>query len=163
SATIDAKPERELKAELHHGSTLAGVVRGGTVDLEAGHGSRASLKGSARMAKLSGSFSSQFPLGELTVEGADVHLGHGSSATVHATNKLDYHLESSSSLKYHGKPTIGTSSKSHGSSARAIRPGDEATKDAGDDGQDRRRPTRRTRSQGRGDEIITIDLRSWGD
>ena len=163
TATIDAEPESSLKAEIHHGSTLAGEIQGGTVEVEAGHGSRASLKGSARMARLTGSFSSRLPLGELTVEGADVHLGHGSSATVHATSKLDYHLEFSSSLKYLGNPTIGTSSKSHGSSARTIRPGDDAAKNAGEAGQDRRRPTGRALSERRGDEIITIDLRSWGD
>ncbi len=161
-ATIDAKPETSLKVDLQHGSSLAGVIQGGTVELEAGHGSRASLKGSARMARLTGNFSSRLLLGELTVEGADVHLGHSSSATVHATSKLDYHLAFSSSLKYHGNPTIGTSSKSHGSSAGAVRPGDVEVKKADEAGQDQRRPTGTARSEQRGDEIITIDLRSWG-
>ncbi len=163
TATIDAKPEKELKAELHHGSTLTGVIQGGTVELEAGHGSRASLKGSARTARLTGNFSSQLPLGELTLEGADVHLGHGSSATVNATSKLDYHLDFSSNLKYHGNPTIGTSSKSHGSSARTIRPGDEAAEKPSAARQDQRRPSGTARSARRGDEIITIDLRSGGN
>ena len=91
---------KKASRPVHHGSTLAGVIQGGHVELEAEHGSRATLDGSARIAKLNGGFSSQLSLGDLTVEAADVHLGHGSSATVHATNKLDYRLEFSSNLKY---------------------------------------------------------------
>jgi serine/threonine-protein kinase len=163
TATIDAKPDNSLKVGLHHGSTMSGGIQGGTLNLEAGHGCVASLKGSARMARLAGTFSSRFPLGGLTVETAEVHLGHGSSATVHATNTLDYSLEFSSSLKYLGNPTIGTSSKSHGSSAQMIRSDDAEAKNAGEAGQVQRRPTRTGRAEQRGDEIITIDLRSWGD
>jgi hypothetical protein len=156
---------------VNHGSTLAGVIQGGTVELEAGHGSRVALKGSARTAKLTGNFSSRLPLGELTVEGADVRLSHGSSATVRATNKLDYRLASSSSLKYHGNPTIGTSSTSQGSSAGAVRPGDDRPADGTrkaveaelEAGQGRRRPAGTARSGGDGDQIITINLRSAWD
>jgi len=167
TATINARPEKGLKAGVHHGSTLAGVIQGGTVDLEAEHGSRATLAGSARTARLRGGFSSRLPLGELTVEGADVHLNHDSSATVRATNKLDYRLEFSSSLKYHGQPAIGTSASSHGSSASAIRPGEEGAKKAAAAaamaGQGQRLPTGTARTQWDGDELITIELRSWGE
>jgi serine/threonine-protein kinase len=163
TASIHSESEKGLKAAIHHGSTLAGVLRGGTVDLEAGHGARATLKGSARTAKISGGHSSRLPLGELAVEAADVHLSHGSTATVRATGKLDYHLEFSSSLKYYGNPAIGASSKSHGSSARALGPDDRP-----DDGAEKIRDAVRARPRvpgrsGGDDEFISINLWSWGD
>src|SRR5262249_8846094 len=151
------------KAEVHHGSNLTGVVKGGEVHLEAGHGAEATLKGSARSAKITGNFSSSLQLGGLAVEAADVHLGHSSSATVNATSQLDYHLEFSSKLKYPGKPVIGTSSKSHGSSAGTIGPDDEAEKEAeaaAEADRERRRTSRTVRAGRDGDELITISLRS---
>ncbi len=162
TAWIHAEPEQGLKAKIHHGSTLAGDVRGGTVDLEAEHGARVILKGSGRTAKVVGGHSTKFLLGGLAVEAADVRLGHGSSATVRAANKLDYHVESSSSLRYHGSPTIGASSKSRGSSARAIGPdevSDKAAEEAREAGRDRRRAAR---TGWDGDRWITINLGSWG-
>ncbi len=167
TAAINAKPEKGLKAVVHHGSTLAGVIQGGTLELEADHGSRATFDGSAQVARLNGSFSSQLPLGNLTVEVADVHLSHGSSATVQATTKLDYRIEFSSNLKYGGNPAIGASSTSHGSSARAIRPGeDRAEKGAAAmpaPGQGLSGSAAKARAQWDGNEMITIDLMSWGD
>jgi hypothetical protein len=167
TATINAKPDKGIKADVHHGSTLAGVIHGGTLDLKAEHGSRATLDGSAQVARLNGSFSSELPLANLTVEVADVHLSHSSSATVQATNKLDYHIEFSSTLKYGGNPAIGTSSSSHGSSARAIRPGeDRAEKGAAAmpaPGQGLSGSAGKARAQWDGNEMITIDLMSWGD
>jgi eukaryotic-like serine/threonine-protein kinase len=169
TAWIHSESEKGLRAEIHHGSTLAGVIRGGTVDLEAGHGARAILKGSARTAKVNGGHSSEFRLGGLAVETANVHLGHSSSATVRAANKLDYHLEFSSSLKYHGSPTIGASSKSHGSSARAVGPddrSDEAAEKAAEDALQSRRDRRRAAAErpGRdGNDLISINLGSWGN
>ncbi len=167
TASIHSESDKGLKAEIHHGSNLAGVVRGVTVDLEAEHGARAALKGSARTAKITGGFSSEFSLGGLAVETADVHLGHSSTATVRATKKLDYDLGFSSSLKYHGSPVIGRSSKSHGSSARAINPddrSDDAAQRAADEALEAGRNRRRASRAGRdGDEVITISLRSWGN
>ena len=88
TATIHAEPEKGLKAEVHHGSTLTGVVRGGTVELEAGHAARAILKGSARTARLAGGFSSQLPAGRAGRRGARTSIwATASSATVRAAKQ----------------------------------------------------------------------------
>ncbi len=161
TATIHAEPEKSLKAEVNHGGTLLGVVRGGTVELEAGHSAHANLKGSARSARIEGTFSSELSLGGLAVEEAEVQLGHASTATVNAARKLDYDLEFSSNLKYLGNPAIGRSSKSHQSSARAAGPDEgEKAEAANKAGQERRRSSR---ARWDGDELVTITLRSWGD
>ena len=165
TAAIHAEPEKGIKAAIHHGSTLTGVVRGGTVDLEAEHSARAILKGSARTVKVVGGFSGELLLGGLAVESADVHLGHSSSATVRAANTLDYRVEFSSHLKYLGNPAIGRSSKSHEATARAAGPDDrpddgaeKAIEDAIQAGRNRRRAAQTGRD---GHEFISISLGSW--
>jgi serine/threonine-protein kinase len=166
TASIRSESDKGLKAEIHHGSTLAGTVRGGTIDLEAEHGARAIFKGSARTARVNAGFSSRLLLSGLAIEAADVHLGHGSTAAVRAASKLDYRLEFSSQLKYHGSPAIGTSSRSHGSSARAVGADDRSdeaedkdVEDAIRAGRDRRRAARTSRD---GDRLISINRGSWG-
>jgi serine/threonine-protein kinase len=173
TAIINAKPEKALKAEAHHGSTLNGIIQGGDVDLEAAHGSRVALSGSAQRARIAGNHSSRLALAELTLDAAVVRLDQGSSATINAKSKLDYHLSHSSQLRYRGSPGIGQSNSSHGSSARALRDGDDQPADekqkaaeaAPEPGQDQRGPagSASARSREDGSESITINLNFKGN
>ena len=162
TVSIHSESEKGVKAVVEHASTLSGEIRGGLVELDAEHGARATLKGAAGTAKVTGGFSSTLQLRDLTVEVAEVELSHGATATVHATKKLDYDVEFASRLKYLGNPEIGRSSKSHGASAGSAGPDDRP-----DDGTekpanaDRERQRTSLRARWDGDGFYSISLGSW--
>jgi serine/threonine-protein kinase len=150
TATINARSDHRIKANLGHGSNLDGEIHGGDIDLKAGHGCHVSLKGSARKATIVAGHSNQLSLGGLNVETVNVQLEFGCTATVHAKNKLDYRLSHASHLKYIGNPTIGSSKKSEGSSARSIAAAEQQEASIA-------KPVR-SRQGDDGSELITIDL-----
>ncbi len=123
-ATINARSESDLKAEVLHGSTLKGVAHARKIELEAEHGGQVTLSGSATTAKLAAGHSGRFSLGDLVLESAEVDLDHASSAIVNARSHVKYDIGTSSSLKFLGNPAVSGTVSRHGGSVRAVRPED---------------------------------------
>ena len=128
TARVNSRSPQTFKAIANHGSTLIGSVEAERVSLDADHGSQAILDGSARQAVLKSHHSGRLELGQLSLDRAEVELAHSSSAIIHAKDSIDYRLSEGSRLMYVGKPKLGRSESSHGSSARSIT-ADEAARD----------------------------------
>jgi hypothetical protein len=151
TARINTKSAQPFKAKAMHGSTLVGSVEAASIGVDADHGSRANLEGKAGHAVLKSHHGGSLALGKLALDRAEIELGHASSATIHAKDALDYRMNNGSSLKYVGKPKLGRSESSHGSSARSI-----SAEDAARDKVDApKEPGVLTRPP-QGDMIITI-------
>jgi serine/threonine-protein kinase len=168
TATVNAKSEKGLKAEAHHGSTLNGVVDGGDVDLEAAHGSRITLRGSAHRARIAGNHASRLALAELALDAAVVRLDQASSATINAKSRVEYQVGQASRLRFLDNPAVTGSVSPHGGSARAVRPGDDqpagekkkpaAAAPGAEPSPRRPSGSASARSRVDHDEVITIDL-----
>jgi serine/threonine protein kinase len=157
-ATINARSESDLKAEVLHGSTLKGVVHARKVELDVGHGGRVTLSGSAATAKIVAGHSSRFSLGDLVLESAEVDLDHSSSAIVNARSLLKYNIGNSSNLKFLGNPADSGTVSPHGGSVRALRPEDvQPAERKGPAGEPT--PAKSSRFHGNDHDIITISLR----
>jgi hypothetical protein len=126
TARINARSPQAFQARAMHGSTLIGSVEAASIGVDADHGSRAILDGKAGKAIVKSHHGGRLALGQLALDRAEVELGHASSATIHAKDALDYRMNNGSSLKYVGKPKLGRSKSSHGSSARSISADDAA-------------------------------------
>jgi RNA polymerase sigma factor (sigma-70 family) len=123
------KGGKAFQAKLTGASHLNGEVEAGRVELEVTGGSKTTLKGAAKEARISATGAGSLSLGELTLDRADVTLASASSATVNVTKKLDYRLSGASRLEYRGNPAIGRAEVSGGSSASRI-PADRRKTDA---------------------------------
>ncbi len=116
-AAVKLQSGKDFSATLKEASALEGKVEGADLTLEARGGSTITLAGSAKDAKLVGAQASQFQLGDLRLEKADVQLEGASSATIHASAQLDYTLKAASQLRYRGQPTVKRAETSDASSA----------------------------------------------
>jgi serine/threonine-protein kinase len=110
--------QESFEAGVHYGATLEGSIEAKRIAIEATFGGEAALKGSADEARLTADFGGRLKLDRLEVRDADVRLDHGSSATVHPRETLEYSLDHTAKLKYLGRPAIGRAIQSEDSSVK---------------------------------------------
>ena len=104
SARLASRSDRPFTARLSGASHLEGHVDAGSVSLNLGGASVATLQGKADSAVLEAGGSSRLGLAELVVGEAKVKLSASSQATVDARKSLKYDLSSGSRLEYLGDP-----------------------------------------------------------
>jgi RNA polymerase sigma factor (sigma-70 family) len=107
----------DFKARAHAASHLEGEIEAAKLDLEVAGASHATLRGSAKDAKLTATGASRLALADFAIDRADVHLTGASSAKIKVKEKLDYNLSGACHLEYQGGPTIGTKKATGASSA----------------------------------------------
>jgi hypothetical protein len=112
------KGSKDFRVELSGASKINGDIDTDQLDIVASGASKATLKGTAKDAKIQASGASHFDLDDLKLSNAVVNFSGASSGTVHVDDKLDYNLSGASHLDYHGNPTIGEKDTSGASSAK---------------------------------------------
>jgi RNA polymerase sigma factor (sigma-70 family) len=106
------KSAKRFKAKVTSASRLNGEIEADQLNLDAIGAGRATLKGSAKKARISATQASSLRLDDFTLDQADVTLKDASTATVHVKVKLDYELSGASRLVYRGDPAIGKHERS---------------------------------------------------
>lgn len=118
--TFPAYQVDSFTAETSGGSTLQGTVKAaGTVTVRHSGGSHTTLAGSAAGVRIDGSGGGPIDLANLKAGSAQVNLSGGTSATVQASDRLDYDLSGGAHLDYGGHPQLGAQHTSGGASANA--------------------------------------------
>ena len=102
--------------EISGASRYEGEVRAHSVDLALSGASRADVSGSVARLHLDVSGASTADMPDLTADGAEVRLSGASRAELNVTSDLDYELSGASTLTYAGRPRVGHSEVSGGSS-----------------------------------------------
>ncbi len=102
--------------ELSGASRYDGEVRAHNADLELSGASRVDVSGAVASLRLAASGASTADMPDLTADEADVRLSGASRAELNVTNDLDYELSGASTLRYAGRPRVGHSDTSGGSS-----------------------------------------------
>ena len=120
TATFDARSTESLKVTANHSGIVSGSVEAGPVTVETGHSSKVTLKGRAQRADIAASHGSR-RLGRRSRSPRLRSISHSPrSATVNASDTLDYQLDNSSKSQVRRK-TQGRQSRSpRSSSARSI-------------------------------------------
>jgi thiol-disulfide isomerase/thioredoxin len=101
------KSAKNFKIKVTSASRLDGEIAASQLDIEATDAATATLKGSAKKARLSAIQASSLHLGDLALDQADVTLKNASTAAINVSKKLDYELTNASRLLYRGNPNIG--------------------------------------------------------
>lgn len=117
---MEMKTSGPLRITLSGASRVTGDASVDSVMVDASGASSLMLSGVVTSidAELSGASSSD--LSTLSANAANVRLSGASSATVNASKSLSYHVSGGSTLRYMGKPELGTQDVSGGSRAVAL-------------------------------------------
>jgi hypothetical protein len=102
-------------ARLSGGSSCAGNIRCGDLEITASGGSSAELVGDCRLLRVNGSGGSVYRLAGLSVRELDAQLSGGSSAETSVSETVSLRASGGSHVVYHGEALVGRQSLSGGS------------------------------------------------
>ena len=108
----------DFKVNVSGASRLSGYLKASRSNIEVSGASRITLTGSGGDTKIDVSGASQANLENYTVANADVELSGAGQADMNISGRLDADLSGASHLEYGGKPTLGRTDTSGGSSIK---------------------------------------------
>jgi hypothetical protein len=117
---MDVTSDGRFDAELSGASRLTGVLDAPELRLEESGASNALLNGTVPKVDLALSGASTSDLSHVLAQALSARVSGASSATVNASESLDFDLSGASTLRYLGEPSISLQNVSGGSRAVAL-------------------------------------------